>query len=309
MQDKRLFYSANARDAFTLIELLVVIFIIGILISLLLPAVQAAREAARRAKCLNHLKQIGLGLQMFNDAHGVIPNNGGWDGKQTIPDVDGNEFTPATDDFGAGRTFHWGVGDPKLTPEQQTGSWLFSILPYVEQESVYGQRSWKTAISVYACPDRGRAQAHMPVDDEYGKYHGGGWAWARSDYSGNSRLMANLPTEPSRNIASLTSITDGLSNTILAGEKALDPTIQTGNSWYWDEPFFLGGSGSTAQRGLGVVRDQAGNDYKTNWGSAHPGGVQFLFGDGSVRNISYEMSWVDFAALLTPSGGEIVTPP
>lgn len=63
------------------------------------------------------------------------------------------------------------------------------------------------------------------------------------------------------------------------------------------------------RRGLGLVRDQAGNDYKTNWGSAHPGGVQFVFGDGSVRNISYSMSWMDFAALLTPRGGEVVTPP
>jgi prepilin-type N-terminal cleavage/methylation domain-containing protein/prepilin-type processing-associated H-X9-DG protein len=65
--------SARRTRAFTLIELLVVIAIIAVLIALLLPAVQAAREAARRAQCVNNLKQIGLALHNYNSSNNVFP--------------------------------------------------------------------------------------------------------------------------------------------------------------------------------------------------------------------------------------------
>lgn len=65
--------SAPRRSGFTLIELLVVIAIIAVLIALLLPAVQAAREAARRAQCVNNLKQMGLGLHNYESVAGAFP--------------------------------------------------------------------------------------------------------------------------------------------------------------------------------------------------------------------------------------------
>src|ERR1700739_3779473 len=93
------------KRAFTLIELLVVIAIIAILISLLLPAVQKVREAANRTQCTNNLKQLTLALLQRNE---VIPG---------FPS--GNS---------AGPTFNDGDAGP---------SWMFHILPYIEQSALF----------------------------------------------------------------------------------------------------------------------------------------------------------------------------
>lgn len=92
------------KRGFTLVELLVVIAIIGILVALLLPAVQAARESARMAQCRNNVKQQGLALHMYHDAHKLFP---------------------------AATTY---------SPKSSYGvSWLVMILPFSEHGSLYSQ--------------------------------------------------------------------------------------------------------------------------------------------------------------------------
>jgi len=124
--------------AFTLVELLVAIAIIGILVAMLLPAVNAAREAARRTQCINHLKQIGLAFLNHDSTHGHFPT-GGW-------------------------SYAW-AGDPdRGFGEEQTGSWPYNLLPYIEQQALHDMGSDGQPDVITAGQKRGAALATtMPL--------------------------------------------------------------------------------------------------------------------------------------------------
>lgn len=294
------------RSGFTLVELLVVIAIIAVLIGLLLPAVQKVREAAARISCQSQLKQVGLALTQHHDTHRVFPSNGGWDGKQTIPAQDGSSFVVATHDIELNQTFQFGVGDPILGPNAQLGSWLYAILPFVEQEAMFRNRTWTVAVPLYVCPARRPAQASTIVpQDEFAIYTSGGWPWGKTDYAGTALMFRNFApgTWPCRSLAE---ITDGTSQTILVGEKAVDPLVQRPDNWYWDEPFFVGGSRGTSRAGVLIIRDAPGIRFKQNWGATHSSGANFLFADGSVRLLQHNTPSVMVSKFLTPDGGEVI---
>ncbi len=290
---------SRQRGAFTLLELLIVIGIIAIVIGLLLPAVQKVQEAALRARCANNLKQIGLAVQMHHNTYSLLPSNGGWNGTETIPSTTGQQIVVTTDEFG-NAPHQWGVGLPGVLPTAQLGSWAYAILPYVEQQSMYDSRSWTDPLTLYICPARRWARAQVaPASDQYGTYMTGGWAWGKTDYAANWLAVANRPI-----CMSLSGFSDGTSNTILVGEKAMDPANYNTGTWFWDEPFFVGGAGGTARNGTQILRDARGVAFPFNWGSPHSGGAQFLFADGSVRRLSYALPAKTVAALLTPAGDE-----
>ncbi len=293
----------NHRLAFTLIELLVVIAIIAVLIGMLLPAVQQVREAANRMACANNLKQIGLAFPMHHDAVGVFPGNGGWDGQQTIQAVDGTSTRVSTHDFATVGNYVWGVGDPRRSGSDQSGSWAYALLPYVEQQNMYNTQTWGNPVKLYVCPSRRAAVALPAHDDARGTYNGGGWPWGKTDYAANAWVVPMRP-QPCLRMAN---IPDGTSHTFLAGEKAMDPDYYSTGSWYWDEPFFLGGSDSTSRKGNGLLRDRRGDFLaaRENWGSPHVAGAQFVFADGSVKLIPYGTSTQTLLSLMTPSGGEV----
>ncbi|HZZ28258.1 MAG TPA: DUF1559 domain-containing protein [Pirellulales bacterium] len=190
--------TSAAETGFTLVELLVVIAIIGILIALLLPAVQAAREAARRSQCVNNLKQIGLAIHSHLDAKKYFPTAGA-----NVDNVDGTSQWDTTALYGFER-----------------GSWMYQILPYMEELQLYqlgrdvgehnltalgGKDLAEIQIPMFNCPTRGDRTslltdtAHLyHVNDYVGimsDFQNSDWQWNHYGATAGATGAPSVPTD------------------------------------------------------------------------------------------------------------------
>ena len=286
---------------FTLLEMLVSIAIIGILIAISLPAVQSIRSTMRKADCSNRIRQQVLAVSVFADRHGHLPGNGGIGGPDAkpieYPSKQGSLFVPSTTDLSDLRVYRWGLGDTNVGSREQTGSWAYAVLPGLELKAVQSNEDFEATLQVFHCPSRGRMMESESVDDDYGIYIDGGWSMSKTDYCMNGFLATVQPEVQTWSV-----VTDGLSQTIFVGEKAIDPSVHFGTSWYWDEPVWVGGSKGTARSGTKIFPDRIGIEFRDNWGSPHVGGAQFAYGDGSVRFIAFSVDSKVFKSAISPGG-------
>jgi prepilin-type N-terminal cleavage/methylation domain-containing protein len=268
--------AAGGRTGFTLIELLVVIAVVAILIGLMLPAVQKAREAGNRAKCLNNLKQIALACHTYENARGKFPPS-------------------------------------RLDAEGQSWAWL--ILAQLEQENLY--RNWpeggppigyledptflNTPVPIFFCPSRRAPGEYTAASFTQNSYCAlpGSVGGAVGDYGSAIGTTgddgANLdgvlePVTPTGTFVAYrgvrtADVTDGLSNTLLLGEKHVPQTQFT--QYPWDCNTFDGHNAvcSTRCAGPGFPIARSPLDTRLIFGGPHPGICQFAFADGSVRPV------------------------
>lgn len=271
-----------ASRAFTLIELLVVIAIIAVLVALLLPAVQQAREAARRTQCRNALKQYGIALHNYHEAHQVFP----------IGNV-GNRF--------------W--------------TFQSMLLPFLDQVALFERCNFNYPgtcfnSNVAAGPTKTAAGISLPIfgcpsDTNSGKVYSDPFTGliASGNYQG---VMGTSSTNGtgllySNSRTAFRDVVDGTSNTFAMGERGIPDDL------YWG--FFLCGFGNVNGVGdgdnlnttkFGFGPGLPDGNHNLHFWSYHAGGGHFQMADGSVRFVSYSINFTTYQSLSTRKGGEVI---
>jgi prepilin-type N-terminal cleavage/methylation domain-containing protein/prepilin-type processing-associated H-X9-DG protein len=314
---RRVPITAAERKGYTLIELLVVVAIIGVLIGLLLGAVQKVRATAARVACQNQLRQIGLGWQNHLSQHGYFPTDG-HGGFGDLPITFNGVGNPA-------------VGGPR--PTDQVAAWGYQLLPFVDQEPLWRQsgvssveegcrRILSTPVSLYFCQARQRPRTwvltntSLPHAAQYPERTG-------SDYVANdgvelppatgltpnprNGMFAFHPDSLMPQTLSSAAFSDGLSSTLCAGESwrpesvRLKPTSGLGYAYSGRAIGTTVGENPKPRPPRWDYADESsfpqdGTDLGGKFGSSHPGGMNCVLGDGSVRVIAYTIDpqiWVN----------------
>lgn len=297
------------RHGFTLVELLVVIAIIGILVALLLPAVQAARESARRIQCSNHMKQLGLAILNYESTHSQLP-------LAVTPNV--TSYVPQKGTCAAAVTL------PRATPNGMKDHYLLAfILPFIEQQTIFDQinfnenwtrptnkAAYNAPVPDYVCPTA-PARPNVPAADYHVAVTIEPRAFCALQGITTSRALDQLDGIIQDETTSIRKVTDGLSKTFMLVEDGGRPlyhvrgqdqgTLTDGGPWGAPDNYFILGNPKNEECGLTTAMNC------TNWDeiySFHPGGGNFLYGDGSVHYHTEEIEVDLLITLFTQAGND-----